>query len=210
MRAMRNPLRQVEGDSRTFYYDADCGLCAAAVRWLRWADWRNRITWTAAQDAAILPKGLTQNDLERSAYLVCATGDNHVCATGDNHVCATGDNHVRATGDNHVCATGDNHARATGDNHARATGDNHARATGDNHARATGDNHVRATGDNHEGFFAFRRLLTSMPVLLPLGVLMWLPGAHLIGVPVYRLIADNRHKFSRCRIRAGSALRRPP
>ena len=167
---MRNPLRHVEGDSRTFYYDADCRLCAAAVRWLRWADWRNRITWTAAQDAAILPKGLTQNDLERSAYLVCAPGNNHVCATGDNHVRATGDNHVCATGDNHVCAT----------------------------------------GDNHEGFFAFRRLHTSMPVLLPLGVLMWLPGVHLIGVPVYRLIADNRHRFSRCRIRAGSAQRRPP
>ena len=183
---MRKPLRQVEGDSRTFYYDADCGLCAAAVRWLRWADWRNRITWTAAQDAAILPKGLTQNDLERSAYLVCATGDNHVRATGDTH------------------------ARATRDNHARATRDNHVRATGDNHVRATGDTHARATGDNHAGFFASRRLLTSMPVLLPLGVLMWLPGVHLIGVPVYRLIADNRHKFSRCRIKAGSARRRPP
>ena len=37
-----------------------------------------------------------------------------------------------------------------------------------------------------------------MPALFPLGALMWVPGVHLIGVPIYRLVADNRHRISRC------------
>ena len=53
-------------------------------------------------------------------------------------------------------------------------------------------------GDIHEGFFAFRRLLVELPVLIPLGLLMWLPGLHLIGVPLYRLVARNRRTISGC------------
>ncbi len=127
---MPNTLRPAGQPAWTFYYDAECVTCAAAVKWLRRFDWRNRIDWTAAQAAAAAPLGLTRDDLNRSAYLVCAPGD------------------------------------------------------------------------NHEGFFAFRKLMTALPALFPLGALMWLPGARFIGVPVYRLIADNRHRISGCRISA--------
>ena len=55
-----------------------------------------------------------------------------------------------------------------------------------------------ARGDIFEGFFAVRRLLLSLPVLVPLGLLMWLPGLHLIGVPLYGLVARNRFRISGC------------
>ncbi len=55
-------------------------------------------------------------------------------------------------------------------------------------------------GDNHEGFFAFRKLLLRLPLLSPLGALMWLPGARLIGVPAYRWVARNRYRISGCRV----------
>ena len=110
----------------TFYYDGDCGMCAATVRCLRRFDWRNRIEWKAMQDIASPPLGITREDLDRSAYIVCAPGQ------------------------------------------------------------------------NYEGFFAFRKMLMVMPLLFPLGALMWVPGVHLIGVPIYRLVADNRHRISRC------------
>ncbi len=112
----------------TFHYDADCGMCAAVVRWLRRFDTRDRVAWTPIQSLDTPPHGLTHADLERSAYLVCAPGD------------------------------------------------------------------------NHEGFFAFRKLLLKLPLLSPLGALMWLPGARLIGVPAYRCIARNRHKISNCKV----------
>lgn len=53
-----------------------------------------------------------------------------------------------------------------------------------------------ARGDIHEGFFAVRTLLVALPVLILLGLLMWLPGLHLIGVPLYRLVARNRCRIS--------------
>ncbi len=110
----------------TFYYDADCGMCSAVVRWLSRFDTRKRITWAAIQTLDAPPQGLRRDDLERAAYLVCGPGD------------------------------------------------------------------------NHEGFFAFRRLLLKLPLLSPLGALMWLPGARLIGVPAYRWVARNRYRISGC------------
>ena len=121
-----NQPRTGRGNAWTFYYDADCRMCAAVVRWLRRLDWRNRVLWTPIQAVESPPPGITREDFVRSAYLVCAPGD------------------------------------------------------------------------NYEGFFAFRRLAMALPLLIPLGALMWLPGAHLIGVPVYRLVANNRHRFSWC------------
>ena len=57
---------------------------------------------------------------------------------------------------------------------------------------------VCAPGENYEGFFGFRKMFMAMPLLFPLGALMWVPGVHLIGVSTYRLVADNRHRISRC------------
>lgn len=112
----------------TFYYDADCGMCSAVVRWLRRFDTRKRIAWTAIQSLDTPPRGLTHADLEAAAYLTCAPGD------------------------------------------------------------------------NHEGFFAFRKLLLRLPLLSPLGALMWIPGARFIGVPAYRWVARNRYRISGCRV----------
>lgn len=110
----------------TFYYDADCGMCTAVVRWLRRFDTCKRITWTAIQTIDAPPEGLSHADLQEAAYLVCTPGD------------------------------------------------------------------------NHEGFFAFRKLLLRLPLLSPLGALMWIPGARLIGVPAYRWVARNRYRISGC------------
>ena len=112
----------------SFYYDADCGMCAGVVRRLRRFDTRERIAWTPIQSLNAPPPGLTRAALENSAYLVCVPGE------------------------------------------------------------------------NHEGFFAFRKLLLRLPLLSPLGVLMWIPGAALIGVPAYRWVARNRYRISGCRI----------
>ena len=112
----------------TFLYDADCGMCAATVRFLRRFDTRKRIAWTPIQSLDAPPQGLTRADLERSAYLTCAPGD------------------------------------------------------------------------NHEGFYAFRKLLLKLPLLSPLGALLWIPGVRFIGVPAYRWVARNRYRISGCKV----------
>ena len=57
---------------------------------------------------------------------------------------------------------------------------------------------VRPTGEAYEGFYAIRKLLTLLPPLAPLGVLLWVPGVHMIGAPSYRWIARNRYRISSC------------
>lgn len=112
----------------TFLYDADCGMCAATVRFLRRFDTRQRIAWTPIQSLDAPPQGLTRADLQRSSYLTCAPGD------------------------------------------------------------------------NHEGFYAFRKLLLKLPLLSPLGALLWIPGVRFIGVPAYRWVARNRYRISGCKV----------
>ena len=51
----------------------------------------------------------------------------------------------------------------------------------------------------HEGFFAIRELLLRLPVTAPVGALMLLPGARLVGVPAYRWVARNRYRISGCK-----------
>ena len=55
------------------------------------------------------------------------------------------------------------------------------------------------TGGLYEGFFAIREVLTRIRMLAPLGWLMSVQGAALIGRPMYRFVARNRHRFSSCR-----------
>ena len=55
-------------------------------------------------------------------------------------------------------------------------------------------------GKLHQGFFAFRKLSLRLPLLLALAPLLWFPGMALLGAPVYRWIARNRYRISRCRV----------
>ena len=64
-------------DRSTFIYDADCGMCAAAVRLLRRLDWRGRVYWASSQSLDTPPSGLSWGELERSAYLETRAGDLH-------------------------------------------------------------------------------------------------------------------------------------
>ena len=51
-----------------------------------------------------------------------------------------------------------------------------------------------------EGFYAFRKLTIKIVPLMPLAPLFWFPGMHLLGVPVYRWVARNRYRISRCKL----------
>ena len=62
-------------ESLTFYYDAECAMCVAFVRRLRWLDRRGRIAWRPSQSLGEPPQGLGWHDLARSAYLECGPGE---------------------------------------------------------------------------------------------------------------------------------------
>ena len=64
-------------DPYTFIYDADCGMCASAVRLLRRLDRRDRVSWTSSQSLDTPPPGLSRDDLDRSAYIETPAGDLH-------------------------------------------------------------------------------------------------------------------------------------
>lgn len=52
---------------------------------------------------------------------------------------------------------------------------------------------VDGAGKVRGGFYAVRDVLAQLPLTLLPALLMYLPGAHLLGVPVYRHVAANRH-----------------
>ena len=61
---------------------------------------------------------------------------------------------------------------------------------------------ISPNGEIAEGYHAIRTLFRIIPTLAPLALLMTIPGASLIGVPLYRLIANNRHRISKtCRLK---------
>jgi predicted DCC family thiol-disulfide oxidoreductase YuxK len=49
-----------------------------------------------------------------------------------------------------------------------------------------------------EGFYAIRMLTRKVPALWPLAPVFWLPGVHVPGRAVYRWVAANRYRLSRC------------
>lgn len=56
----------------------------------------------------------------------------------------------------------------------------------------------------YRGFYAFRMLALRLPLLLPLTLLLWLPGIGRLGGWAYQWVAANRHRISRrCRLKAG-------
>ena len=50
-------------------------------------------------------------------------------------------------------------------------------------------------GKTYGGFFAFRRLVWILPMLYPMILFIYFPGAGIIGPLVYRWIARNRYLF---------------
>ena len=57
------------------------------------------------------------------------------------------------------------------------------------------------------GYYAFRRLTLRLVPLLPLAPVLWFPGVNIVGVVVYRWVARNRHRLSRCQIQTHNAGR---
>ena len=56
----------------------------------------------------------------------------------------------------------------------------------------------------YRGFYAFRMLSLRLPLLMPLALLLWLPGVNRLGERTYRWVATNRYRISRrCRLKAG-------
>ncbi len=53
-------------------------------------------------------------------------------------------------------------------------------------------------GELQEGFYAFRKLTLKLPSLWPLVPVCWLPGVQFPGRAVYRWVAVNRYRLSRC------------
>jgi predicted DCC family thiol-disulfide oxidoreductase YuxK len=51
-----------------------------------------------------------------------------------------------------------------------------------------------------EGFYALRKLTRKVPFLWPLVPIFWLPGMHVPGRVVYRWVAANRYRLSRCAV----------
>ena len=56
----------------------------------------------------------------------------------------------------------------------------------------------------YRGFYAFRMLTLRLPPLMPLALLLWLPGVNRLGEWAYQWVATNRYRISRrCRLKAG-------
>jgi predicted DCC family thiol-disulfide oxidoreductase YuxK len=57
---------------------------------------------------------------------------------------------------------------------------------------------IRPDGVSRAGFFAWREIVLRLPVLWPLLLLFYFPGASLAGPKVYRAIASSRARFADC------------
>ncbi|WP_179134013.1 thiol-disulfide oxidoreductase DCC family protein [Halobacillus massiliensis] len=55
-----------------------------------------------------------------------------------------------------------------------------------------------------KGFEGMSYLFQKMPLLFPLGLVMNLPGASLVGAPIYRWIARNRYRLFKARCESSS------
>ena len=54
---------------------------------------------------------------------------------------------------------------------------------------------IDAQGRTYRGFFAFRRLAWSSPLMWPLLPVFYFPGASFVGPRVYAWVARNRHSL---------------
>jgi len=55
-----------------------------------------------------------------------------------------------------------------------------------------------------KGFYAIRYLFLLFPATMILGVILFFPFTPLIGIPLYRFIAKNRHRFLNEKCKDGS------
>ncbi len=55
-----------------------------------------------------------------------------------------------------------------------------------------------------KGYYAVRYLFVHFPITALIGVLLYIPFTPLIGEPVYRIIAKNRHRFLKSKCDNGS------
>ncbi|MEX2578094.1 MAG: DUF393 domain-containing protein [Verrucomicrobiales bacterium] len=56
---------------------------------------------------------------------------------------------------------------------------------------------VTPAGEIHRGARAFRFLGLRIPLLVPVGLFLWIPGVILIAEKIYAFVSKNRHFFSR-------------
>ena len=54
---------------------------------------------------------------------------------------------------------------------------------------------VRPDGKTYGGFYAVRDVMIRFPLTFIPSLFLYLPGVSWVGVPVYRWIAKNRHRF---------------
>ncbi|WP_234969336.1 thiol-disulfide oxidoreductase DCC family protein [Bacillus massilinigeriensis] len=54
---------------------------------------------------------------------------------------------------------------------------------------------VLENGEVLKGFYGVRKVLLLFPVTFPVALLLYMPFVPIWGVPIYRLIAKNRHLF---------------
>ena len=54
---------------------------------------------------------------------------------------------------------------------------------------------IRQDGKTYGGFYAVRDILAHCPLTFLPALLLYFPGVSLVGVPVYKWIAANRHTF---------------
>lgn len=63
---------------------------------------------------------------------------------------------------------------------------------------------ITPNGKILKGFYAVRHLILHFPVTALFGALLYMPFTPIIGKPVYRFIAKNRHRFLKNKCDNGS------
>lgn len=54
---------------------------------------------------------------------------------------------------------------------------------------------IRQDGKKYGGFYSVRDIALQFPLTFLPALLLYIPGAGLVGEPVYRWVAKNRHRF---------------
>ncbi|MBU8879837.1 DUF393 domain-containing protein [Bacillus sp. FJAT-29790] len=63
---------------------------------------------------------------------------------------------------------------------------------------------ITSSGKVLKGYYAIRHILVLFPSTILMGVILFIPFSPLIGNPIYKWIAKNRHKFLKRKCEDGS------